>query len=365
MAACFVEFLHLFHVEQHLLLDLACCGIYKSISSNRKGCLMSKSAKQPVQQKPRLGRGLSSLMGNHVHITADDQEYQHVTGMPPITKSQEGAGAMRVGPQEIQIAQIAPNPYQPRREFSPEELNDLSQSITQQGVLQPLIVTPSTSAGSSEPYTLIAGERRLRAAKLAGLATVPCVIRQASAQQMLEWALIENIQRSDLNAVEKATAYRDYMDRFSLSAAQAAERLGQARTTVANHLRLLDLCDAVQRLVVIGQLSFGHAKILAGIVGDQARQIDLANKVIKEELSVRQLEGLMQLPAPGGQDAKVSRSKAKPPFVRDLEEQLTHAIGTRVSIQQGRSKSAGRIVVDYYSLEDFDRIAACLGWKTE
>ncbi len=316
-----------------------------------------------VAQKPRLGRGLSSLIGKTT-FEADDKEYRHVTGLAPVVEAKPAdSGA---GPQEVRIDEISPNPYQPRREFAAEELGDLARSITQQGILQPLIVTANDQPGAASKFTLIAGERRLRAAKLAGLSTVPCVVRQATGQQMLEWALIENIQRSDLNPVERAMAYREYIDRFNLTVAQGSERLGQPRTTISNYLRILELQVEIQQMISEGRLSFGHAKVIAGIVGNTALQLDLAARTQKEDLSVRQLEGLISAAQAAAQAPATARlPRAKPPYVLDLQEQLTQAVGTRVTIVQGRAKNAGRIVIDYYSLDDFDRIAACLGLKAQ
>lgn len=315
--------------------------------------------------KPRLGRGLSSL------ISASKADAVIVE--PPAQQPAQGGNYVAETPVagretvlELEIDKITPNPYQPRRQFDPEELSNLAQSIVQQGILQPLVVAASAD-GDGHPFVLIAGERRLRAARQAGLHKVPCVVRTANRQQMLEWAIIENIQRSDLNPIERAVAYRDYMDRFSLSAADAASKLGQPRTTIANHLRLLDLCDDIQQMVLDRKLSFGHAKVLAGLAGDVDRQMEVARKVILDSLSVRQLEMLVDNPS--DPEAAVPSSD-KPPrmkaaYLRDLEDQLTRAVGTRVSIQPGKAKHTGRVVVEYYSLDDFDRIAKALGVTVE
>ncbi len=284
-----------------------------------------------------------------------------MTGLPPVAEAKSSEVAGR--PMEIRIQEIAPNPYQPRREFAAEDLQELAQSITQQGVLQPLIVAANDQPGASARYTLVAGERRLRAAKMVGLATVPCVVRQATAQQMLEWALIENIQRSDLNPIERAAAFRDYIDRFNLTAQQAAERLGQPRTTIANHLRLIELSGEIQGMIAAGAVSFGHAKVLAGAMDRPAVQLELARRVQGEGLSVRQLEGLLAV-GEGSSEVKASRvGRAKPPYVVDLQDRLTAAVGTRVTVVQGKAKNAGRIVIEYYNLDDFDRIAKSLGMK--
>jgi ParB family chromosome partitioning protein len=261
------------------------------------------------------------------------------------------------GTMEIPLEQIATNPHQPRRDFDPVKLDELAQSISRQGILQPLVVSPSKGRADRR-YLLVAGERRLRAARQAGLKAVPCVIREADDQQLMEWAVIENIQRADLNPIERGRAYREYMDRFSLRQEDVAERLGQARATVANYLRILDLGDEVQQLIEAGQVSFGHAKVLASLAEQQDRQVQLARRIVAEGLSVRKLE---KLAAREPKAREAAPAQAKPAYVRDLEAQLTEAVGTRVTILPGRAKNTGRIVVEYYSLDDFDRIASGLG----
>jgi ParB family chromosome partitioning protein len=334
--------------------------------------------------KPRLGRGLSSLIhGPAEAISADDQSYKHVTGLPPVVppsppptlQAQQAAVPSR--PEEIRIDDIAPNPYQPRRQFREEELSDLTSSIAAQGILQPLIVARATDGGGvvggvgvvgEKPFVLIAGERRLRAARQAGLAAVPCIVRQASPQQMIEWALVENIQRADLNPLERAEAYKEYIDRFNLTQVQAGERLGQPRTTVANYLRIIELHPDVKQWLAEGTLSFGHAKLLASLNGNLPKQLRLARKVAKTGLSVRQLEAILALSSDrpiGSIVTGTARGAGKPPYLRDLEDRLSQKLGTRVLIQPGRAKHSGRIAIDYYSLEDFDRISAILGLEAE
>ena len=323
-------------------------------------------ASQPKSPRPRLGRGLSSLIGDSSAALADDQTYRHVTGLPPIPTRPPGEPAQADGaPRQIGLDEIAPNPYQPRRQFKDEDLAELAQSITSQGVLQPLIVA-RTDQGD-RPFVLIAGERRLRAARQAGLATVPCIVRDASPQQMLEWALVENIQRAELNPIERAQAYREYIDRFSLTQAEAAARLGQPRPTVANYLRLMELPEHVQAMVGDGTISFGHAKLLAGLTGSAARQIRLAKKIAKTGMSVRQLEVALAVAmgAQGGSAQVPGAERSKPAYLLDLEERLGRAMGTRVAIQPGRAKNAGRVIIEYYSLEDFDRISAALGLEAD
>lgn len=321
-------------------------------------------------RKARLGRGLSSLIASSTPAGAGEGGFESEptteVGKAPVQVPEASQSTASTGtPAEIAADKIAPNPYQPRRHFPEAELAELRESIRQQGILQPLIVSFAGAGEESDgSYVLIAGERRLRAAKEAGLETVPCIIREAGPQQMTEWALIENLQRSDLNPIERAEGYQHYIDRFSLSTAEAAERLGQPRTTVANHLRLLELCDDVRQLIAQGMLTFGHAKVLAG-VGDVELQLSLARKVVAKGLSVRALEEALQeaQDAAPGRERTQAKPKAKPAYVRDLEEKLTHTVGTRVAILPGRAKHTGRIVVEYYSLDDFDRIAESLGWQ--
>ncbi|MCP4379202.1 MAG: ParB/RepB/Spo0J family partition protein [bacterium] len=324
---------------------------------------------RPAGSKPRrLGRGLASLITNST-ATATATATPGDAHKPidiPTDQDIERQETQKSGPKEISVEQIAANPYQPRREFDNEQLAELTSSVLTHGILQPLLVADKGDGPGDEPYILIAGERRLRAAKLAGLATVPCVLREADPRQLLEWAIIENIQRSDLNPVDRAKAYRDYIDRFSLTQAQASQRLGQPRATVANYLRILDLSDDVQQLLLAGKLSFGHAKVLAGLAGRPEVQLALAGKAAARNLSVRQLETLVM--AENSTDPNATSSKRrgnKAPYILDLEQQLSNSIGTRVTIRTGRAKDTGGITIEFYSLDDFDRITSALGAKVE
>ncbi len=336
---------------------------------------MSGNAR-PRSAKPRLGRGLSSLIVNSSASAPPEGVYRpsEPDTAQPLSQDRQVETKPDGRPMEIPIGQIAPNPYQPRVDFREDDLMELTESIVRQGVLQPLVVTRSHVEDSDDengkPFVLIAGERRLRACERAGFENVPCVLREATGQEMLEWALVENIHRRDLNPIERARAYREYMDRFDLVQAQVAERLGQPRATIANYLRLMDLPDSVQEMIVKGNLSFGHAKVLAGLVGQPAAQEKLAKKVVGGGLSVRQMEQAVQkikgLPAgPGETAGNGKKVLAKTALILDLETQLSRTVGTRVTINPARKKNAGRITVEYYSLDDFDRITRCLGAELE
>jgi ParB family chromosome partitioning protein len=249
---------------------------------------------------------------------------------------------------EILISRISPNPYQPRKRFSEDDLASLRASIAAHGVLQPILVS-ETSTG----YQLVAGERRLRAAQAAGLDRIPAVIRQLVDRDQLELALVENLQRADLDPIETADAYRMLMNRFGLSQDDVATRVGRARSTVANTLRLLELAPDVQGAVADGRLTEGHGRALGGLPTEhQARVLD---SVIGQELSVRQTEELVRrLRAPKPTPAETAPARQADPDLERVEEELRRALGTKVSL--AKSRRGGRIVIEYYSDEELGRL---------
>ena len=249
---------------------------------------------------------------------------------------------------EILISRISPNPYQPRKRFSPEDLASLRASIAAHGVLQPILVS-ETATG----YQLVAGERRLRAAQAAGLDRIPAVIRQLVDRDQLELALVENLQRADLDPIETADAYQTLIKRFGLSQDDVANRVGRARSTVANTIRLLELAAEVQGAVADGRLSEGHGRALGGLPAEhQSRVLD---SVIGQDLSVRQTEEfvrrLREPKPPIDESAPVRKTD---PDLERVEEDLRRALGTKVSL--ARSRRGGRIVIEYYSDEELGRL---------
>ena len=213
-------------------------------------------------------------------------------------------------------------------------------------------------------FEIIAGERRLRAARMAECETVPVIVREADEHQMLEMALVENIQRDDLNPIDRASAYRQYCTRFGLSIQELASRLGEDRTTVTNFLRLLDLPQAIKDLVAEGKLTMGHARCLLGIP-DEPRQTELARRAIAEGWPVRRMEAAVQ--AAKTQEPHASRAAAeapRKPQIVQLEQRLAAALHTKVRIVEGRRRNSGRLVIEYYSLDDFDRITQRHGVTT-
>lgn len=253
-------------------------------------------------------------------------------------------------PADIAIDRVRPNPNQPRRRFDEAELATLTESIRAHGVLQPILVTETIDG-----YRLVAGERRLRAAAAAGLERIPAVIRQLDDQAQLEVALIENLQREDLDAIEAARGFRRLIDEFGFSPEQIAARVGRARSTVANTLRLLELAPSVQAAVGDRRITEGHGRALGGLSVDH--QDHVLGTVIDEDLSVRQTEELVRRlrePRPPAPDKHVELGSSADLDLERVEEDLRRALGTKVSL--ARSRRGGRIVIEYYSDEDLGRL---------
>jgi ParB family chromosome partitioning protein len=269
---------------------------------------------------PALGRGLSALIPGR-----DDRSS---------------------GPHEILLAEIHVNPNQPRRDVEHANLEALATSIADHGVLQPILVTETLDG-----YRVVAGERRVQAARLAGLETIPAVVRQLADREQLELALVENVQREDLNPIEEANAFRQLADEFGLTQDDIARQVGRARTTIANTLRLLDLEPGVQLAVADGRLSEGHARALVGLPAIQ--QIHLVSTIVEAGLSVRQAEELARrLREP--KEARPAAERRTDPDLERVEDDLRAALGTKVSVARGRK--GGRIVIEYYNDEDLGRL---------
>ena len=251
------------------------------------------------------------------------------------------------GVTHISIDLIQRNPRQPREKFDIEELENLAASIREHGVIQPLIVSP----GKNEIYTLIAGERRLQAARNAGLRTVPVVIRHATDQQLLELALIENIQRADLNAIEEAEAYQHLAKEFKLSHETIATRVGKSRVAITNTMRLLDASSAVKQALVDGRITEGHARALLALNTAKAQE-ELLKKIVEMDLSVRTTEMMARKYA--GQKPAYKRRSSQSADVTDVERRLRSSLGTKVSLKHG--KKGGTVTIYYYSDEELDSL---------
>ena len=304
------------------------------------------------REKPKhLGRGLQSLLGPIISDGADSRQ-----GLP------DPSIAVKFPPdrelhnslQEISIDSISPNPYQPRMVWDRQELADLAESIRTNGVIQPIIVRETESG-----YQLIVGERRLRAAQLASLTSIPALVRAASDEQLLELALIENIHRTNLNPIERAKAYQNYLNSFSLTQAEAAHRLGEDRSVIANYLRLLDLPEEIKQMLVQGQLNMGHARAILALPTDELRR-RLANRAMAGRLSVREVERLVRKYLTETGQARTT-IRSKPAHILDLESKLGSQLGTKVAIETRKNGQRGKIVIEFYSLDEFDRIAEKIG----
>lgn len=254
--------------------------------------------------------------------------------------------ASTAGSAEIPLARVRANPRQPRLRMADEALETLAASIREHGVIQPILVTETIDG-----YQLVAGERRVRAARMAGLERIPAVVRQLADQQQLELALVENLQREDLDPIEAARAYRQLIDEFAFSQEDLAARVGRARSTVANTLRLLDLHDVVQDAVANGSITEGHARALGGLSTEaQARVLPT---VIEDDLSVRQTEEFVRrLREP--REAVAQQERPADPEVERVEEELRRSLGTKVRLT--RTRRGGRIVIDYYGDEELARL---------
>jgi ParB family chromosome partitioning protein len=304
------------------------------------------------KEKPRhLGRGLQSLIGPIISQNIVDSQTVPIL---PIEHKLPSDNELSDSMKEISIDRIVANPYQPRSNWDIKELEELAESIKVNGILQPIVVRPA-----GQNYELIVGERRFRAARLAELKTIPALIRKASDEELLELALIENIHRTDLNAVERARAYQSYMVTFNLTQQEVASRLGKDRSDVANYIRLLDLPEQVQQMLADGQLSMGHARAILALPTDDLRK-KLANRAMAGRLSVREVERLVKQYITDT-DKKNRPMPIKPAHILDLENRLTSSLGTKVTIETQKNGQKGKIIIEFYSIDEFDRITERIG----
>jgi ParB family chromosome partitioning protein len=291
-----------------------------------------------MSRKRGLGRGLDALIPSELSIDT------HVSQAP---ERRAGAGLI-----EVSIDAIQPNPQQPRFSIDDTELAELAASIREHGLIQPLIVTYLESALEGPSYQLIAGERRWRAARQAGLSRIAVIVKEAAAQDMLALALVENLQRADLNPLEEAQAYRHLIDEFGLTHEQVADRIGKSRTAVANTVRLLRASEAVKKELLSGRIHEGHARALLTLENKEAQEAALA-VVLRNELNVRQTEALVRRLT----GEREERPTPPPPSLetQTLESAFREMLGTKVSLQRGKT-GRGRIIIHFYSDEELHHI---------
>ena len=293
-------------------------------------------------KKRGLGRGLDALLATQSNKTLTSEE--------TISTKESGQGLRK-----LPIDYLQPGKYQPRKDMSPQALDELASSIKSQGIIQPIVVRPV----GENAYEIIAGERRWRASQIAELDLVPCIIKDVPDEAAVAIALIENIQREDLNAMEEAIALQRLQDEFELTHQEVADAVGKSRTSVTNYLRLNKLEGDVKTLMEHGDLEFGHAKVLLGLAGDE--QILAARKVVAKELTVRETEKLVNS-INEGEKPKVEKNKD--PDVKLLEQQLVDKLGANVEISYNR-KGKGKLVISYASLDELDGIIAHINPEQE
>ncbi len=291
-------------------------------------------------KEKKLGKGLNMLFSDN----DNDQGAAQAVAIPETAKvEQTSQGESKLI--TLSLAQIYPNKNQPRKKFDEDNLNQLAASIRQEGVVQPVIVRRNNGN-----FELVSGERRWRAAQKAELKSIPAIVVDVDDNRSLHIALIENIQREDLNPIEKAKAFKDIVDKTSCTQEELAERIGQDRSTLANFMRLLDLPEEVQAAVSRGTISMGHARAILSVQGER-RQRELARRVEKDGISVRKLENVIRL---GGKRSQGKASISKDPGIAEIAQKLTEFFGTRVTIEAGRKR--GRIIIDYYENSQFNDI---------
>jgi ParB family chromosome partitioning protein len=290
------------------------------------------STRDPAGKRDRLGKGLGALLGEY--------------------RGEEKPSADAVPAKMVPISSIAPNPFQPRREFSEEELADLTASLKENGLLQPILLRPSPQAGKTK-YELVAGERRWRASMRLGWKEIPATIREMDDRTLLVLALVENMQRAELSPLEEAAGFQRLGEEFSLSQQQIAELVGRDRSTVANTLRLLHLPASVRQLLADGTLTAGHARALLGLENER-RMAEIAQQAAEHGWSVRAVETEVQR-SRIRKDKKPRISKGREANERVLEEELQRVLGTQVEIQSGRGHR-GKIEIPFVGSEEFERI---------
>ena len=288
-----------------------------------------------------LGKGLDSLIPSSIGVS---KKTQTVANNAETAKEIEGNVSM------VKITKVEPNREQPRKTFEEEPLQQLANSIKKMGILEPILVIDK-----KDHYEIVAGERRWRAAKLAGLKEVPVIIRDLTYQQQVEIALIENLQREDLNPIEEALAYKRLIEEFNLKQEEVAERVSKSRTEITNFLRLLKLGDEVQKMVIAGDLSTGQARAIITIE-DQEQQLQIAQKIVKENLSVREVEKLIKtLGQPKKEKAAKAKNEELEHIYEEIAEKMKRSLGTKVNIVS-KENGAGKIEIEFFSNEDFDRV---------
>ncbi|HTR24591.1 MAG TPA: ParB/RepB/Spo0J family partition protein [Terriglobales bacterium] len=327
-----------------------------------------KTHEKVMEKRRALGRGLDSLLAGPRVVAASPATasslHASMAGTAGASPSSTVVGEIRASGEtasgdliyQLPLTSIDHNPYQTRKTFAEEPLQELADSIRVQGVIQPIVVRP----GEEGRYHLILGERRFRASRMAGIETIPAIVKRVSQQQAAEMTIVENLQRQDLNCLEQATAFANLSKQFLLSQEQIGERVGLSRGSVSNYMRLLELPSGVQESIWLGKLSYSHARLLARLK-DHEQIWALAEKVMEQKMSVEQLEAVMMgIPKPG-KDPNKGKARWVDPNVKAAQRSLEEILGMRVRIRDRQGR--GKILIEYGTIEDFDRVVGMLGAK--
>jgi ParB family chromosome partitioning protein len=352
-----------FHVERAITNQgvTGRCSTWNVLENASKGIDMTKRK----DARRRLGRGLESLISAPVKVEVPNPAHHHHDEAVATATAPAKAGTPAPSPDGgvslVAPDLLRPDPRQPRRDFDQASLERLAASIRTAGIMQPIVARPEKGG----TFQIVAGERRWRAAGLVGLQTVPVIVREIDDRTAAELSLVENIQREDLNPIERANAFRRLIDEFGLTHQEIAERVGLDRSSVSNHLRLLELDEAIQDALRSGGLSMGHGRALLAITNIEERG-QLAQSAVKGQWSVRELERRIRShkPAPKGE----TQAKAPSPTelqMDDLQKRLGEHLGTKVQIRTGRKKGTGTLSLSFYSLDDFEGILDRLGFRYE
>ena len=312
------------------------------------------TGKPQATRTRHLGRGLEALLGPSPTQRSNPETQLVVQNDLHPT----GAADLKTYVADIPVELITPNPYQARKHWDQQKLAELASSIQTNGLVQPVLVRKVDTG-----YQLVAGERRFRAFQLLGRPAIPAIVRNTSDLQQLEWSLVENIHRDDLNPIDRAKAYQGYVTTFGLTQTEAAGRLGEDRSVVSNYLRLLDLPVELQEMLVQGSLSMGHARAILSLPTDEMRR-KLANRAMAGRLSVREVERQVRRYLNDAEQLVVGHT-SRTPHVAEMEAKIGSALGTRVRIDLRRNGRQGKLVIEFRSLEDFDRILDKLGVSGE
>ena len=310
-----------------------------------------------AEKSKHLGRGLESLLGplsSEIHSYDKEGSEKNIPSDLGVKRDKALQEAVRLVPLNL----ISPNPYQARTYWDEDKLTELANSIAANGVVQPIVVRRHGVG-----YQIIAGERRFRASQMLGKETVPALVKEVTDNQMHEWSLVENIHRANLNPIERAKAYDAYIQALSLNQTEAAKRLGEDRSVVANHLRLLELPTDLKQLLIDEKITMGHARAILSLPSDELRR-KLANRALSGRLSVREVERLVKDYLNNKEENQHSK-KQKSPHILELEDLIKVKLGSRVKIETNKNGKSGKLVIEFKTLSDFDRVLEKIGIQTE